>query len=239
MDSNSIATLQDYKATIERIFKRIDKQISSFNSSESSQQNIILSQLKTSLDETKNNLSLMKMEIANLSEQKQQEWENELSKLQTKNNTLKQKVIELQNKKQNEINVNDELDINKKINVSKLTAQQAIDRGNKILDDDDRAIKNMKKIVGQDLTTMKDVNVELNRQQEALEIADKNLTEIDYSLKRAGQQIKTMFKMYATDKLIMCMIIVIVLVIITIIILSAVGKKKNGGKSNIPTDIFK
>lgn len=239
MDSNSIATLQDYKATIERIFKRIDKQISSFNSSESSQQNIILSQLKTSLDETKNNLSLMKMEIANLSEQKQQEWENELSKLQTKNNTLKQKVIELQNKKQNEINVNDELDINKKIDVSKLTSQQAIDRGNKILDDDDRAIKNMKKIVGQDLTTMKDVNVELNRQQEALEIADKNLTEIDYSLKRAGQQIKTMFKMYATDKLIMCMIIVIVLVIITIIILSAVGKKKNGGKSNIPTDIFK
>ena len=239
MDSNSIATLQDYKATIERIFKRIDKQISSFNSSESSQQNIILSQLKTSLDETKNNLSLMKMEIANLSEQKQQEWENELSKLQTKNNTLKQKVIELQNKKQNEININDELDINKKIDVSKLTSQQAIDRGNKILDDDDRAIKNMKKIVGQDLTTMKDVNVELNRQQEALEIADKNLTEIDYSLKRAGQQIKTMFKMYATDKLIMCMIIVIVLVIITIIILSAVGKKKNGGKSNIPTDIFK
>jgi chromosome segregation ATPase len=239
MDSNSIATLQDYKATIERIFKRIDKQISSFNSSESSQQNIILSQLKTSLDETKNNLSLMKMEIANLSEQKQQEWENELSKLQTKNNTLKQKVIELQNKKQNEVNVNDELDINKKIDVSKLTSQQAIDRGNKILDDDDRAIKNMKKIVGQDLTTMKDVNVELNRQQEALEIADKNLTEIDYSLKRAGQQIKTMFKMYATDKLIMCMIIVIVLVIITIIILSAVGKKKNGGKSNIPTDIFK
>ena len=239
MDSNSIATLQDYKATIERIFKRIDKQISSFNSSESSQQNIILSQLKTSLDETKNNLSLMKMEIANLSEQKQQEWENELSKLQTKNNALKQKVIELQNKKQNEININDELDINKKIDVSKLTSQQAIDRGNKILDDDDRAIKNMKKIVGQDLTTMKDVNVELNRQQEALEIADKNLTEIDYSLKRAGQQIKTMFKMYATDKLIMCMIIVIVLVIITIIILSAVGKKKNGGKSNIPTDIFK
>ena len=239
MDSNSIATLQDYKATIERIFKRIDKQISSFNSSESSQQNIILSQLKTSLDETKNNLSLMKMEIANLSEQKQQEWENELSKLQTKNNTLKQKVIELQNKKQNEVNVNDELDINKKIDVSKLTSQQAIDRGNKILDDDDRAIKNMKKIVGQDLTTMKDVNVELNRQQEALKIADKNLTEIDYSLKRAGQQIKTMFKMYATDKLIMCMIIVIVLVIITIIILSAVGKKKNGGKSNIPTDIFK
>ena len=239
MDSNSIATLQDYKATIERIFKRIDKQISSFNSSEPSQQNIILSQLKMSLDETKTNLSLMKMEIANLSEQKQQEWENELTKLQTKNNTLKQKVIELQNKKQSEINVNDELDINKKIDVSKLTSQQAIDRGNKILDDDDRAIQNMKKIVGQDLTTMKDVNVELNRQQEALEIADKNLTEIDYSLKRAGQQIKTMFKMYATDKLIMCMIIVIVLVIITIIILSAVGKKKNGGKSNIPTDIFK
>ena len=239
MDSNSIATLQDYKATIERIFKRIDKQISSFNSSEPSQQNIILSQLKMSLDETKTNLSLMKMEIANLSEQKQQEWENELTKLQTKNNTLKQKVIELQNKKQSEINVNDELDINKKIDVSKLTSQQAIDRGNKILDDDDRAIQNMKKIVGQDLTTMKDVNVELNRQQEALEIADKNLTEIDYSLKRAGQQIKTMFKMYATDKLIMCMIIVIVLVIITIIIVSAVGKKNKGGKSNIPTDIFK
>ena len=96
----------------------------------------------------------------------------------------------------------------------------------------------MKKIVGEDVDTMKEVNRELNRQNEALDNAENNLKEIDYSLKRAGKQVKTMFKMYATDKLIMCMIVVILLVIIAIIIASFVGSKNDNINEDQPHDIF-
>ena len=78
----------------------------------------------------------------------------------------------------------------------------------------------MKKIVYQDLDTMKEVNRELLSQHEKLENAENDLQEIDYSLNRAGKQIKTMAKMYATDKLIMCMICCILLVVIAIVVVS-------------------
>ncbi len=95
----------------------------------------------------------------------------------------------------------------------------------------------MKKVVGEDVDTMREVNRELNRQNEALDNAENNLKEIDFSLKRASKQVKTMFKMYATDKLIMCMIVIILLVIIAIIIASFVGKNDDTNEDQ-PHDIF-
>ncbi len=67
---------------------------------------------------------------------------------------------------------------------------------------------------------MKDVNKELLSQREKLENAENELKEIDYSLNRAGKQLKTMAKMLATDKLILCMIGCIIIVVIAIIIVS-------------------
>ena len=51
-----------------------------------------------------------------------------------------------------------------------------------------------------DIETMKGVNNELNRHNEVFENVNDNLNEIDFSLKRAGKQIKTMLKMNAIDK---------------------------------------
>ena len=96
----------------------------------------------------------------------------------------------------------------------------------------------MKKVVGEDVNTMREVNQELNRQNEALDNAENNLKEIDFSLKRAGQQIRTMFKMYASDKLILCLIFVIILIILCIIIASIVNKNKKGKNENLPKDSF-
>jgi hypothetical protein len=84
---------------------------------------------------------------------------------------------------------------------------------------------------------MKDVNVEINRQNEVLDNVNDEIKEIDFSLKRARKQMKTMLKMYATDKIIMCMIVVIILIIIIIIIVAAVGKDKDKN-FNVPHDIF-
>ena len=60
---------------------------------------------------------------------------------------------------------------------------------------------------------------------------------MDYSLKRAGKQITSMFKMYSSDKCITCMIVVILIIIVTIIIVSACGGD-NKNNFNVPHDIF-
>ena len=49
-----------------------------------------------------------------------------------------------------------------------------------------------------------------------------DLNEFYYSLNRARKQIKTMGKIYSSDKIIICMIFCFLLVIITIIIVSFV-----------------
>ncbi len=62
--------------------------------------------------------------------------------------------------------------------------------GDKIIEDDNKRIKNIKKIVYEGLTTMKEVNKELKRQNEVLDNTDKDLKDIDYSLKRSAQLIR-------------------------------------------------
>ena len=73
-------------------------------------------------------------------------------------------------------------------------------RGDKILQEDKKKLINIKKVVHGDIETMKGVNNELNRHNEVLENVNDDLNEIDFSLKRAGKQIKTMLKMNAIDK---------------------------------------
>jgi len=234
MDNNSIAYLKDYQHLVERSIKKIEKNIKEFKSSKNQK---ILKDLNKEINNSKGNLNLMKMECTNLKEEENQsEWNGTINKLTAKLDTLKQTVNNLKN--QNVIdNTVDESDIDVKIDKSKLTSKQAMERGDKILKEDRNAIGNIKNIVNNDIDTMKNVKQELNRQVEVLNNVDDDLKEIDFSLKRAGKQMKTMLKMYATDKLIMCMIFVIILIIVVIIIVAACGKDKNKN-FNVPHDIF-
>ena len=56
---------------------------------------------------------------------------------------------------------NDHLNIDAKVDLSKLTSQQVMDRGDKILNEDKNALNRMKKVLNTDLDTMKNVNKEL------------------------------------------------------------------------------
>ena len=56
MDNNSIATLLDYQASIERSFKKIEKMLGEFDSSEASQQNLSISNMNKELLNIKNNI---------------------------------------------------------------------------------------------------------------------------------------------------------------------------------------
>ena len=219
MDNNSIAILQDYQSTIESSFKKMDKSSETFDISDQSQQNLIINNIQNELSSVKINLDLMRLEISNMKEEKNlSRWKKILNEFQSKYDSRKEELNKMKNK--DRLLPDDSTNIDVKVDMSKMSSQQVMDRGDKILNADKDAITRMKKVVYCDLDTMKDLNVELLSQNEKLENADQDLKEIDYSLKRAGKQIKTMAKMYVTDKLILFMILCILLVIIAIIIVS-------------------
>ena len=222
MDSNSVAMLQDYQSSCDSSFKKIEKFSKEFETADQSQQNLLTNNISTELSHAKTNIGLMKMEVSNLKEEGNiEKWNGIIKELDTSHDQYKAVLARLRNQR-NKV-VDDPLSIDVRADMSNMSSQQVMDRGDQILNADREAIARMKKVVNQDLDTMKEVNRELLSQNEKLENADKNLKEIDYSLNRAGKQIKTMAKMYATDKLIMCMIFCILLVVIAIIIVSFFG----------------
>ena len=239
MDKNTIAVLKDYQASIEDSFKKIDKKLSAYPKGEINQKKSTISSLKQELANIKANMGMMKAEMINLTDQGNSNiWEENISKLKSKVKTYSEKIKNLDAVKDTTENNNiDYMDPDEKVNYDELNVQQVMDRGDKILDEDDKAIKNMADVVYQDVDQMKNVNIELNRQQEKLENVDSDLKEMDYSLKRAGKQLTSMFKMYSTDKCITCMIVVILVIIVTIIIVSACGGD-NKNNFNVPHDIF-
>ena len=222
MDNNSIAILQDYQSSIEGSFKKIERLFNEALGADQSQQNLAMNNIKTEINSAKNNIGLCKFETANLKEEgNATKWNEIMAEMNSKLNGFKIRLEQLNRGGNNNNNIeNDYLNVDAKVDLSKLTSQQAMDRGDEILRQDKNALNRMKKVVTNDLDTMKEVNRELLNQQEKLENAENDLKEIDYSLNRAGKQLKTMAKMIATDKLIMCMICCILLVIVAIIIVS-------------------
>ena len=139
--------------------------------------------------------------------------------------------------KERTIKTNDYMDPDAKVDSKELNDEQAKKRGDAILDADDNAIDNMGKIANKDVDIMKDVNGELERQNEQFDVADAELKEIDFSINRARKKITSLFKLYASDKCITCLIVVIMVIIATIIIVSACGGD-NKNNFNVPHDIF-
>ena len=238
MDNNSIAILQDYQSSIENSFKKIERLLNDAEGAELSQQNLAVNNINNEMKAIKGNIGLIKFEIANLKEESNRiKWNEITTQINSRTDSYKERLDQLRSG--GSLNdINDPLNIDAKVDLSKLTSQQAMDRGDKILEADRNAIARMKKMVYSDLDTMKEVNKELLSQHEKLENAENDLQEIDYSVNRAGKQIKTMAKMYATDKLIMCMICCILLVVVAIIIVSFVFDSDEEENPNEKQDTF-
>ena len=168
-------------------------------------------------------IGLIKFEIANLKEQNNRTKWNEInSQINSILNSYKESLNELRNGGSN----NDYLNIDVKVDLSKLTSQQAMDRGDKILNEIKNALNRMKNVLNTDLDTMKNV-------KEGLLIHN--------SLNRAAKQMKTIAKTITTDKLIMCLIGFILLAIIAVVIVFFVLPSSNeyGTNQNIKQDTFK
>lgn len=241
MDKNVLSILQDYKESIDESFQKIDKTLKSVKKADKSQKRAALSSIKQELSNIKSNFGLMKPEVENLyTEENKSEWQEIISKIKPKIKTYEKKIKDFEQeniKSQDPGKEVDHLDVDAKVDLNKLNAQQVIERGNEILNVDDKAIDNMAQIVNKDVDEMKNVNVELDVQQEKLDRVDNDLKEMDYSLKRAGKQITNMFKLYSQDKCITGLIVVILIIIVVIIIVSACGGD-NAKNFNVPHDIF-
>ena len=233
MDKNNLSLLEDYKSSIDNSFKKLDKALKSADRSQ-------VSSLKNELANVKANVNLMKQYVRDLQSQENiNKWDDIISKIKSKIKEYDKKIDKVKNSKQSssQIPVDEHLNPDAKVDLNKLNVQQVMNRGDAILNADENAINNMAKIVNKDLDQMKNVNVELNAQQEKLDIVDNDIKEINFSLDRAKKQITNMFKLYAKDKCIVGMIFIIVIIIVVIIIVSACGgdNKKN---FNVPHDIF-
>lgn len=240
-DGNCIATLKDYQVSIDTSFKRIDKNLRDFDILDNSFQKKTMGLMQKELNNIKNNLELMEQESANLKDEENIDvWENTKNQNSKKYKEYKKKIERKKENQKTQDLMDDYDDIDAKVDHNKMTTEQAFKRGDKILDQDDHALDRMVRQVDSDKNQMKIVNQELEKQKEQLENADKDLKEIDYSLQRAGKQMRQILKMYATDKIIMCIIIVLLLVIVTIIIVGCLkGKKGNENKKNSgQKDIF-
>ena len=240
MDNNSIAILQDYQSSIENSFKKIERLLNDAEGAELSQQNLAVNNINNELKVIKGNIGLIKFEIANLKEESNRtKWNEITAQINSRTDSYKERLDQLRSGHSSN-DINDPLNIDAKVDLSKLTSQQVMDRGDKILNADKDALNRMKKIVYTDLDTMKEVNKELLIQHEKLENADNDLKEIDNSLNRAAKQMKTIAKMIATDKLILCLIGFILLAIIAVVIVFFVLPSKDGdGNTNAKQDTFK
>ena len=235
MDKDIAINLKDYQESIEKSFKKIDETITSLISNEKDKKSA-MSSLKQELKKIENNIDLMKLEIQNLKDQESRDvWQEKRSQLKSKFETYS-KMEDLRNIKVKSEKT-DYLDVDAKVNHGELTSEQAMKRGDLIIEVDGTIIGRIEGIVKEDLGTLGGANEELDRQKGKLGDVDKDLKEINFSLERARKKITNMFKMYSKDKCIICLIVAILIIIITIIITSACGGDKKNN-FNVPHDIF-
>ena len=197
MDKNYISALEDTNTSLSKRIANIEKKILDFNLSTASSQKNILSKIKIEFESMKADLGLMKMDIMNLQESENQKvWKEKYSNFKSQKVKLEKKINELKIKEKDKKSNDEEdyMDIDKKVDLGKLSSAQAIKRGDKILDKDHESLQKMAKIMSKDINTMKETNKELYRQMEAMDKIEGDLNEIDGSLNRVKKMVNYISK---------------------------------------------
>ena len=145
----------------------------------------------------KADLRLMKMDIMNLQQSENQAiWKEKLSYLKKQKEKLEIEINKIKNNA-NVNNINEEedyMDINKKVDLGKLSSEKVMKRGDKILEEDEKSLQNMIKTLSKGRSMMQDTNKEIYKQMEAMDRIDGDLNEMDGSLNRAKKTITYMNK---------------------------------------------
>ena len=197
MEKNYISALEDTNSSITKKINLIQKYIKEFSSSNNSSKKKIISQIKLEFDSIKADLRLMKTDIMNLEQSENQRiWKEKLSYLKSQKEKLEIEINKIKNDvKGNEINEEEDyMDINKKVDLGKLSSEKVMKRGDKILEEDEKSLQNMIKTLSKGRSMMQNTNKELYKQMETIDRIDGELNEMDGSLNRAKKTITYMNK---------------------------------------------
>lgn len=239
MDVN-ISILKDNKRQIENLIRKIKANKEKYQTAELSEKRRLKDTFNFDFRSIKEIMNTMDMEIASLkSEEAELEYRDILSKFKLEVKDLMEDIKRMEqiDQQSNNRNANlEEIELREKP-VEELKIQEAFDRGDKILDEGDKAIARMNKKIYETKDVSSAIKQNLIKQRDQLINTQKNLKEMDYSLDRATKTLKNMFKTYATDKLILGILVIIAIAIVAIIIVAAVGGDSSGN-FNVPHDIF-
>ncbi len=196
MENNYISALKDTKDSIEKKIYFIEKSIKEFSSQKSSSKQKILSKIQSDLIDMKTDLNLMKSDMMSLTQSENQKiWKEKYSNLKAQKEKLENKIKQIQKgEMNNEENEDDYMDIDKKVDLNKLSSEQVIKRGDKILQEDEKSLQNMIKTLSKGRNMMQDTNKELYKQMEAMDKMDGEINEMDGALNRAKKNISYMNK---------------------------------------------
>ena len=202
MEKNYISALEDTDSSLKKSSSLIEKYISEFTiANSSSEKTIILSKINSTLKTMEINLNLMESDIMNLQEpSNKKNWKQKFSSIKSNKKNLENKI---KNLKLNESNVDDSnenenedyLDVNKNVDLKKLTSEQVMKRGDEFVNETDKSLKNMVKTLTNGRNMIKETNKELNRQMEVMDKVQTDLNEMDGSLNRAKKNVRDMNNM--------------------------------------------
>ena len=196
MDKNTISTLEDTSDSISKKITLIKKYFKEISPSNNSSKQKILSKIKLEYDRLKTDLRLMKTDLMDLQQSENQViWKEKYSNFKSQKEKLEIEINKLKSEGKNEINdEEDYMDINKKVDLGKLSSEKVMKRGDKILEEDEKSLQNMIKTLSKGRSMMQDTNKELYRQMDAMDRIDGELNEMDGSLNRAKKTINYMNK---------------------------------------------
>ena len=196
MDKNAISTLEDTSDSISKKITLIKKYFKEISPSNNSSKQKILSKIKLEYDGLKTDLRLMKTDLMDLQQSENQIiWKEKYSNFKSQKEKLEIEINKLKSEGKNEINdEEDYMDIDKKVDLGKLSSEKVMKRGDKILEEDEKSLQNMIKTLSKGRSMMQDTNKELYRQMDAMDRIDGELNEMDGSLNRAKKTINYMNK---------------------------------------------
>lgn len=197
MDKNYISALEDTESSLNKKIISIEKYIKEFSSSNSSNQQKILSKIKSEFDSMKTDLKLMKTDVMSLTQNENKTlWQKKYSSFKSQKEQMENKINNLKfGSNSNNINIEEDyMNINKKVDLSKLSSEQVMKRGDKILDEDEKSLQNMIKTLNKGKDMIQETKKELYRQMEAMDRMEGDLNETDGSLNRTKKTINYMNK---------------------------------------------
>ena len=198
MDNNFISALRDTESSFTKKISLIEKNINEFSLSNSTNQQKLLSKIKLEFDSMKTDLKLMKTDIMNLvQEENRSSWQEKYCSFKSQKEQIENKISKLKIGTNDSSNFKDEEDymnLNKKVDLNKLSCEQVMKRGDKILEEDDKSLQNMIKTLNKGRDMMKETNKQLYKQMEDMDRINQELNEMDGSLNRTKKTISYMNK---------------------------------------------